>query len=298
MKENRIMPVFGNSFLSMYEKEGYALVSGVLTQKDLDPLRSVIERAVDDLAHKLKSEGKIASLFENEPFERRMAAMFEGTGTGFRNWDPVIFTKELYDLICHPGILAMLEPLIGPNIMFNGDYHLRPKLPESHMTAFPWHQDSQYYGKQTEHMHIVTLTVALVDTDEENGCLWFIPGSHRWGYVEAVKGEDMNMRPLEDVEARGTAVPALMKTADLMPFHNLTFHCSKLNTSKKVRWTLDLRYSASLGSKPMTKEEQEAYEYLLPRFPALGYVNYIVQGIGGRTPWEEVQKQYRALKDK
>ncbi len=287
------------SLIANYEKEGFAHVPGVLGRYDLQPLLKVIERAVDELAHKLKNEGKISSLFDNEPFERRMAAMFEGTNIGFRNWDPVIFTRELYDLICHPGILAVLEPLIGPNIMFNGDYHLRPKLPESNLTAFPWHQDSQYYGELTKHMHIVTLTIALVDCDEENGCLWFIPGSHKWGYMEAVKGEDMNIRPLEDVEARGTpAVPARMNVGDLMPFHNLTFHCSKLNKSNKVRWTLDLRYSPSPGSKSMSDLEQEAYNYLLPRFPALGYVNFNVQGSSGRTPWEEVQKQYYALRDK
>ncbi len=33
-------------------------------------------------------------------------------------------------------------PHLGPNISFNGDYNLRPKMPDSERSAFPLHQDS------------------------------------------------------------------------------------------------------------------------------------------------------------
>lgn len=284
------------AMLRTYENEGYVHVREALPPGDLQPLQALIEKAVDEHARKLYAEGKTGSLHEREPFERRLAALYEGRESGMRAWDDVIFSRELYELICHPGIVRALEPLLGPDITFNGDYHLRPKMPESRLTAFPWHQDSNYYGEPSKNMHIVTVTVPLVELTEENGCLWFLPGSHKWGYVHGKRGEDQNMRPDIDVEARGTARPAPMRVGDIMPFHNLTFHCSKLNVTNRVRWTLDLRYSPTPGSRSFSPEEQRGMDYMFPRLRSMKFVPFTVQGHGGRTPWEDVLRQHRAAR--
>jgi phytanoyl-CoA hydroxylase len=282
--------------LAAYNQAGYIHVQNALQPEALEPLKALIIQGVDDLAQTMLAKGEIHSLFEHEPFDRRLAALFEGREAGLRAWDQVIWSKALFDLICHPGIVQALEPLIGPDITFNGDYHLRPKLPESQLTAFPWHQDSNYYGEPTQHMHIVTVTVPLVDLTVENGCLWFIPGSHHWGYVPGRRGADQNMRPLEEVESRGPSFPAPMKVGDIMPFHHLTFHCSKLNVTNRVRWTLDLRYSATPGSRSFTAAEQSGIDYMFPRLKSLGFVPFTVQGYGGRPEWEEVNRQYQAAR--
>ena len=59
----------------------------------------------------------------------------------------------------------------------------RVKLPESEVTAWPWHQDTQYYGNPTQHLHVISVWIPLVDVDERNGCLHLLPGSHRWGLL-------------------------------------------------------------------------------------------------------------------
>ena len=102
-----------------------------------------------------------------------------------RSWNTDIFSHELYNLITHKNILDVVESLIGSEIIHHGDFHLRPKLPGHQSTAFPWHQDSQYYGKPTQYMHVVTLSLPLVEVTEANGCIWVIPSSHHWGYSTA-----------------------------------------------------------------------------------------------------------------
>ena len=59
-----------------------------------------------------------------------------------------------------------------------------------------WEPDAElflsYWQRTTPENHI-TMHIALDDTDDENGCLQFIPGSHRWETLpSAAFGGDMD----------------------------------------------------------------------------------------------------------
>lgn len=43
-----------------------------------------------------------------------------------------------------------------------------------------WHQDFLYWGP-IEPAIMITAWIALDDATIENGCMWMVPGSHRWG---------------------------------------------------------------------------------------------------------------------
>ena len=59
--------------LAFYEKEGYVVIRGALTDGDLAPLIQEHDLIVDEIARDLHTQGKIASLHENEPFKTRLA---------------------------------------------------------------------------------------------------------------------------------------------------------------------------------------------------------------------------------
>ena len=42
-----------------------------------------------------------------------------------------------------------------------------------------WHQDYSYWTRSTPMQHL-TVHLALEDQDTENGCIQYVPGSHRW----------------------------------------------------------------------------------------------------------------------
>ncbi len=44
--------------------------------------------------------------------------------------------------------------------------------------ATPWHQDEAYWSTDLSY-HAVAAWTPLDDTDVDNGCLWFVPGSHK-----------------------------------------------------------------------------------------------------------------------
>ena len=226
-----------------FGRDGCLLVRDALDPRDLDPLIQHIDHEIGRFAEDLQRKGEIEDTFADLPFEKRLVALSREAESRLRSWNNIALCQGLYDVICHPAITEILEPILDRDFGFNGDYHLRPKLPNSSYTAFPWHQDSQYYGRESQHAKIITVWIPLVDVDQQNGCLQVLPGSWEWGLLHGERGADQNMRTAENVERRGTPVSLPMRKGDLFLFSNLTFHKSTLNLTDAVRWSVDIRYS-------------------------------------------------------
>ena len=228
-----------------YNEQGYLLIPGLLSEEDLAPVQRVIANTVDQIARNLHAEGKIENLYEDEPFSRRLVEVHSGVERESMSWNREVLSEAVYDLCVHPAVLDIAESLLGSTeVTMNGDYWVRPKLPEEQLTTLPWHQDSDYYGAQTEPLHLLSIWMPLVDVDETNGCMQFIPGSHKWGLLPTVR-QGHHLVPSEDVEARGRVETLPMAAGDAVAFRNLTFHRSLMNNSDGVRWSIDLRYSVT-----------------------------------------------------
>ena len=74
------------------EEDGYYVLKGMLPDDVVASARSVCERIVDGIARKLVAEGKAASAMEDEPFETRLARLFESHPEDA----PRIFREELH----------------------------------------------------------------------------------------------------------------------------------------------------------------------------------------------------------
>ena len=285
-----------------YERDGYVVLKDIIDDRDLDPMRDFIKAKVDTYSRELYSEGKISSLYEDESFVRRYAAICEELDILPRNWSFGMFGREFYDLYNLPSVLNVLRLLLGSEVSNIGTPALRTKLPGSVITSFSWHQDSQYLdqstiGKKerhTEDLHMVTVWVPLVEATVENGCCWVIPGSHRWGLLDGARDADSNVRMEEDVEARGTPVPIPLKPGGALFMTNLTVHASKLNTTRKSRWSIDFRYFPTPDRADMTVEERKGAEYVKNKELRGGMVPLVVLSEGDKPTWEEWEAQVLA----
>ena len=227
------------------DRDGFLLLRNVLPREALSAVIRAIERAVDRRAQNLLREGKITNLRESEPFQYRWQRIVADMGSQQtrRSWDDEVVDESLFDLMRHPALLDVVESLIGPEIMALGAIAVRPKVPGDKRTTVLWHQDSQYFGADSQTQNIITVWLPLVRSDQKNGCMQVIPDSHRWGLQAFDKDEEANvLRPLEDPEQRGKAVNCEMDVSDLLVFGNLTFHRSIENVSDHTRWSIDLRY--------------------------------------------------------
>lgn len=87
----------------------------------------------------------------------------------------VVGSAVFLDFCRFDEVLDMVEQLIGPDIVLWGS-QLFCK-PGGDGMAVPWHQDGQYWP--LDPLATVTVRVAIDDSLPDNGCMRYIPGSHR-----------------------------------------------------------------------------------------------------------------------
>lgn len=80
----------------------------------------------------------------------------------------------MVDLARHPVILDAVESLLGPDILLFGSSMFAKAANSDKFVS--WHQDSAYYG--IDPTDSVTVWLAFTPSNQSNGCLRVLPGSH------------------------------------------------------------------------------------------------------------------------
>ena len=281
----------GQAQVEAYRKDGYLLLPGVFSDADLDTVRQAIEAEVDRLADRFYREGKVDSRFADQPFSRRLVQLCESAGEDVRIWElrtRASVTPELYRFVRHPRMLELITALLGSEVAWTGSFAVRVKLPESEETRFPWHQDTQYYGNPTQHLHVISVWIPLVDVDEQNGCLQLLAGSHRWGLLGGARDSERVVRMFEDVEQRGKPVMLPMRRGDLLAFTNMTCHASTLNQTNEMRWSVDLRYVVPEAAAARSDAEQEGYATIYEHY-RMRPITVTSRDPDRIVPWEQIR---------
>ncbi len=153
------------------------------------------------------------------------------------------FRAHLY----HPDVCAMVAQLVGHPVLRVWHDQIQYKPPRiGGPTA--WHQDHPYWPV-IQPADLVSAWVALDDADEENGCMWMVPGSHRWGpHKGGTIGTDPDsFAPLPDRELLPEGAPVEpvacpVRKGEVMFHHCLTWHGSPRNRSGRGRPAIAVHY--------------------------------------------------------
>jgi non-heme Fe2+,alpha-ketoglutarate-dependent halogenase len=152
--------------------------------------------------------------------------------------------RELWELCKHPKILDYVESILGPDFFLWGTQFFS-KEPRDGKTT-PWHQDA-FYWPLSPHK-TVTVWLAFSDSDEGNGAMMVVPGSHRAGklkYRKTTQDSDVLDMVLEHGEFReSNAVPLILKAGQISLHDDNIIHGSAPNHSERLRCGLTMRYSA------------------------------------------------------
>ncbi|QNK60179.1 phytanoyl-CoA dioxygenase family protein [Paenibacillus sp. PAMC21692] len=188
-----------------YHRDGYLIVRGLLDSSQVGELYELAE----DARRKELEPQKKADENNGDPLKDEFAA-----ATRIHMLSRVNAAAERGML--NPLILDVTEALIGPDV-----YAL-----QSMMFLNPpgkggqgWHQDSCYI--RTHPDTLIGAWVALEEVDEENGCLWVVPGSNH----EPVYPPD---------RVGGGNVHALDAFSDLHGVQNVSHIDDQVNTLSKV----------------------------------------------------------------
>ncbi len=197
-----------------YHERGYIVPDYRLSEPELEDIR---------VRH--------ARLLERHPEFRDNASVLLTHDLGFLNYarDPVI--------------LDMVAQLIGPDIcLWNMSFFAKPAL---NGKKTPWHQDGQYWPIRP--LATCTVWIAVDAATRENGCLRYIPGSHRRNRLMRHERKDdpgytLNQELTRD-EYNEDEAQDLILEAGQMALHDVYIaHGSEENRSPHPRRGMTMRF--------------------------------------------------------
>ena len=146
-------------------------------------------------------------------------------------------TTGFHDILWNPAFLMAASQLLGNQSVRFWHDQLFCK-PAWHGGVVAWHQDYSYWTR-TKPMAHLTCWVGLDDSTEENGCLQYIPGSHRWGLLDkpllagAMDGLLEHLTP--EQKAAFKPIPIELQKGYATFHHPLLVHGSYANDSNRPR---------------------------------------------------------------
>jgi Phytanoyl-CoA dioxygenase (PhyH) len=144
----------------------------------------------------------------------------------------------LHDVLWNPRFLVAASQLLDDRpVRFWHDQLFWKPAKQGGVVA--WHQDYSYWTRTKPIAHL-TCWCGLDDATKENGCLQYIPGSHKWGLLPkpVIAGELEGIKDfLNDEQKKQFERPqfAQLKAGEAVFHHSLTLHGSGANTSPRPR---------------------------------------------------------------
>ena len=165
-------------------------------------------------------------------------------------------TPGFHDVLWNPAfVMAAHQLLENKSVRFWHDQlFCKPAL---HGGVVAWHQDYSYWTRTIAMQHLTCWT-GLDDATTENGCLHYIPKSHKWGLLDAPSlAGDMDglMKYLtEDQKKEFKPKPIELKKGYATFHHPLMVHGSYENKSENSRRAFVLNVFAD-GTVSNTNDE-------------------------------------------
>jgi phytanoyl-CoA hydroxylase len=174
----------------------------------------------------------------------------------FKDWPWIDVFKK------NRSIKIIVEELLGKkNKDFGSELFAKP--PKVGLAA-PVHQDNYYWC--IDNANALTVWIALNDTNEKNGGIYYYKKSHKIGVLEHkssfAPGSSQTIKYLDGMNVFEVDLPKL-KAGDCLIHHCLVAHGSKPNKSNQARVGCTLRY-ISKDSK-IDKFMQQKYKKSLEK---------------------------------
>jgi len=138
---------------------------------------------------------------------------------------PTLLESEYYE-----KIRSIAKTLLGKDLEIDFDMFIN-KAPHS-AAPTPWHQDCAYWIQMPD-KRALSAWMPLDEAYLENGCMWYVPGSHLKPMRKHTSTAKNGALTCEGNESEAVAVP--LKPGSCVLHHGATVHYSRGNTSGNNR---------------------------------------------------------------
>ncbi len=224
--------------VEQYQRDGFLLLENFLTADELAHWRSVTDEAVEQRLEASKSAagwGKDSNSLTNQNTSD--------------NYYSQVFTQCVRLADTHAGMRElMLDPRLGELVgtlagvdsirIWHDQALIKP--PYGNPTA--WHLDNPYWSFSSQ--DALSIWVALDDATLANGCMWYLPGSHKLATYENA-GIGKNQRDLFKIypdwlDIASVSAPA--KAGSAVIHNGLTAHGAGANMTNGQRRAMTCAY--------------------------------------------------------
>ena len=232
--------------LEQYCRSGFVNGGPLLDDAQVEELRAEVLRVIDDR--------------DNPNVPQPVMLRDLSTKADLQVWQIINIwqaSPAFRALTANPKLLDMAVQLSGAKQLriWHDQIVYKPKEAGG---VLHWHQDSPLWDLIQPKHEQVTAWIALDDAEADNGCMYMVPGSHRWGdklkelmilrdneFPDTFEGHDMYM------------VMTPVKKGHVHFHHPLTWHGSGTNYSSRPRRAIAIHYMTEKvvyddsGSHPM-----------------------------------------------
>ena len=211
--------------VAFFSENGYLAGIPLINERQIEALRSELNQITDPAhpGHHLFYE------FHSNESADPAKVLFHALGA----WR---VTPGFHDILWNPAFVMAASQLLGGPVRFWHD-QLFCK-PARHGGVVAWHQDYSYWTRTIPMAHL-TCWVGLDDADTENGCLYYVPGSHRWGLLDkpdlAGDMDGLNQYLTEEQKKEFRPVPVPLQKGYGTFHHPLMVHGSYENKTDRQR---------------------------------------------------------------
>ncbi len=230
--EQAMAAAVSDNLSQRFEQNGFAVLDGLTTADDIARLRSLLDPLFDNFSslgpRAVDLAGPLVPGQAPKSPEINEAAVIE---------------PRLRETLTYQRCRDVARHLLGVPVGYQFDHAIYK--PPSNKAATAWHQD-EAYNKEPIPLRSIHFWIPLQAATEQNGCMWFIPGSHLTGLrkhgfaTRRGNGGTLAVEPFDS----SNAVACPLAIGGVTIHHPLTLHYTGANESEGFRRAWILHFGA------------------------------------------------------
>ena len=211
--------------VSFYKEHGYLAGLRMLTDEQVELLREELGKLIEPS----RDHQSLFYEFHSNESPDPSSILFHALGA----WR---ISPAFHDLLWNPAFTVPAAQLLeGPVRFWHDQLFCKPPL---HGGCVAWHQDYSYWTRTQPIAHL-SCWIGLDDSSRDNGCVHYVPGSHRWSLLP-ITGLAGNMEAInaclsEEQRTNFKPVPIELKKGEASFHHPLMIHGSYENRTERPR---------------------------------------------------------------
>lgn len=222
-----------------YDTHGFAIVRQFLSGAEFTELRGQLDRYIANVVPTLADQH---AFFDDKSRPETLKQM--------QHMDLDPYFRDYHQNV--PCWRDLAETLLGEPVTGAAPEWFNKPPGTNHPT--PPHQDNYYFNLAPP--NVLTIWLALDPVDEENGCLRYVPGSHKFGFRPHSRSNVLGFS--QGISDYGPADYAAEILAPLQPGDAVVHHGDTIHRADPNRSTTRHRRSFAMVWKGMSCQRDEA----------------------------------------